>query len=66
MEGYYVYLPATFIYGGFTKEAVRDTNYIRPWPGTDKIYTKYTSGVAVLEAPFFALAHLLSSPLGYP
>ncbi len=66
MEGYYVYLPATFIYGGFNKEAVRDTNYIKAWPGTDKIYTKYTSGVAILEAPFFFIAHLLSSPLEYP
>jgi len=66
MEGYYVYLPATFIYGGFKKEAVRDTNYIKAWPGTDKIYTKYTSGVAILEAPFFFAAHILSYPLGYP
>ncbi len=37
MEGYYVYLPAIVIYGGFKQEAVRDTNYIRPWPGTTKI-----------------------------
>ncbi len=66
MEGYYVYLPATFIYGGFKKQAVRDTNYIQAWPGTDKIYTKYTSGVAILEAPFFLAAHLLSSPLDFP
>jgi hypothetical protein len=66
MEGYYLYLPATFIYDGFSKEAVRDTNYLRPWPGTDKIYTKYTSGVAILESPFFMMAHTLSQPLGYP
>lgn len=66
MEGYYVYLPATVIYGGFKQEAVRDTNYIRAWPGTTKIYTKYTCGVAMLEAPFFAVAHLLSKPLGFP
>lgn len=65
MEGYYLYLPASFIYGGFNQAAVRDTNYLRPWPGTKTIYTKYTCGVAILEAPFFASAHLLSKPLGY-
>lgn len=65
MEGYYMYLPATLIYGNFTKEAVRDTNYLKPWPGTDKVYTKYTCGVAILEAPFFLAAHVLSKPLGY-
>lgn len=65
MEGYYVYLPSTFIYGGFKKEAVRDTNYIQVWPGTQTIYTKYTCGVAYLESPFFLMAHILSRPLGY-
>jgi hypothetical protein len=64
-EGYYIYLPATVIYGGFDKVAVRDTNYLRTWPGTDKIYSKYTCGVAMMEAPFFLAAHALSSPLGY-
>lgn len=66
MEGYYVYLPSTFIYGGFVKEAVRDTNYLRPWQGNGEIFTKYTSGVAILESPFFFSAHLLSKPLGFP
>jgi len=65
MEGYYVYLPAVVIYGDFKKEAVRDTNYIRPFQGTEKILTKYTCGVALLEAPFFLMAHVLSNPLGY-
>ena len=65
MEGYYVYLPATFIHGGFSGFQVKDTSYLKPWPNTDKIYTKYTSGVALLEAPFFLTAHLLSKPLGY-
>lgn len=66
MDGYYLYLPASFIYGGFKQEAVRDTSYLRPFPGTNTIYTKYTCGVAVLEAPFFLAAHTLSTPLGYP
>lgn len=66
MEGYYVYLPATFIYGGFDKVQVRDKDYLKPLPGTTKIYTKYTCGAAILEAPFFLVAHALSGPLGYP
>lgn len=66
MEGYYVYLPATIIFDGFKKEAVRDTNYIQCWPGTNKIFTKYTCGVALLESPFFIAAHLLSRPLNFP
>lgn len=66
MEGYYVYLPCTFIYHDFVKEAVRDTNYLRPFPGTTKIFSKYTCSVAILESPFFLSAHLLSVPLGYP
>ena len=37
MEGYYVDLPSIFIYGGFDKVAVRDTNYLRSFRGTNKI-----------------------------
>ena len=66
MEGYYVYLPATFIYGGFDKVQVRDKDYLKVLPGTNKIYTKYTCGAAILEAPFFLAAHALSGPLGFP
>lgn len=66
MEGYYVYLPATVIYGGFDKVQVRDTSYLRPLPGTNKIFTKYTYGTALLEAPFFLVANGLSGPMGYP
>lgn len=66
MEGYYVYLPATFIYGDFDKVQVRDKDYLKVLPGTNKIYTKYTCGAAILEAPFFLAAHALSGPLGYP
>jgi hypothetical protein len=65
MEGYYVYLPAVFIHGGFEELQVRDTAYLRHWEGTQKIYTKYTSGVAIMEAPFFLIAHAMSKPLGF-
>lgn len=65
MDGYYVYLPAVFIHQGFVREAARDTNYLQVWPGTDKIFTKYTCGVSLLESPFFIVAHILSEPLGF-
>lgn len=65
MEGYYVYLPAIILNAGFDNMQVRDTAYLKSWPGTNKVYTKYTYGVALLEAPFFLIAHLLSQPLGY-
>jgi hypothetical protein len=61
--GYYVYLPATFIYQwdmhkiaggmdtltgrGFTLDTAKEV-----------IFTKYTSGVAFLQLPFFGLTHL--------
>ncbi len=66
MEGYYVYLPSVFIYGDFVKEAVRDTGYIKPYKGTDKIYTKYTCGVAIMEMPFFLISHAFSKVFGWP
>jgi len=56
MEGYYIYLPATFIYGGFDQVKVADKEYLKPFSETNpKIYTKYTCGVALMEAPFFCL-----------
>jgi hypothetical protein len=70
--GYYVHLPATFIYhdvGDYTKsyEAVKkydaaqpdpkvDKYGVRPTP-TGKFAVKYSHGLAILFAPFFAIAH---------
>ena len=65
MEGYYVYLPATIIYHDFVPAAARDTSYLKTYESTNLIYTKYTCGVAILELPFFLVAHGLSRPLGY-
>jgi hypothetical protein len=56
-EGYYMYLPAVFIHGGFENIPVRDTFEYKPYPGTHKILTRFTYGVALLEAPFFLAAH---------
>lgn len=66
LEGYYLYLPSVFIYGDFKQEAIRDTGYLKVFPGTDKVYSKYTCGVAILEMPFFLVGNALSKPLGYP
>lgn len=63
-EGYYLYLPATFIYHGW-----------QVWDGHDglammsccavgdsgTVKTRYTYGVAALEAPFFLAAHAYTS-----
>lgn len=67
--GYYSYLPSLFIYdydghklpkdivgktgGGFTVDSV-----------SGKIKTRYTYGVALMQAPFFALIHLYNKTNG--
>ena len=67
--GYYVYLPALFIYdfdaskfpdgidhktsGGFSLDLARN-----------KVLTKYSCGVAILVAPFFMAAHLAAHVTG--
>ncbi len=55
-EGYYMYLPAVFIYNGFENIPLISPEFDK-FPGTDKIFTKYTYGVSLLEMPFFLLAH---------
>ncbi|MFN8309299.1 MAG: hypothetical protein U0T73_05000 [Chitinophagales bacterium] len=60
-EGYYAYLPATFVYG--LEEMPRRTfiengkPYLPDYPGTHKIFIKYTCGMALLVAPFWLIAH---------
>lgn len=66
---YYVYLPAWFIYGDASLSAVaRDccggefpgfTAIIR-WPGTNRWVNAHPIGVAVLQTPFFLVAHGLT------
>lgn len=70
--GYYVHLPATFIYhdiGDYTKsyQAVKKYDASQPDPKVDKygvrptpigkFAVKYSHGLAILFAPFFAIAH---------
>ncbi len=65
-EGYYMYLPAVFIHGGFEDIPVRCTFEYKPYPGTNKILTRFTYGVALLETPFFLAAHLSRYIQGFP
>jgi hypothetical protein len=60
-EGYYLYLPATFIYGYIDVPVTYIHEVV-----TSPILFKYTYGVAFLEAPFFALAHVAAPLFGYP
>lgn len=76
--GYYLYLPATFIYDdpGLENHAWIDTlqqryhpteTLYQIMPGQDNKWTiKYPCGMAVLWSPFFFVAHAIAEPLGYP
>ncbi len=69
-SGYYIYLPATIIYG-FSPEVypagIDDSlgNGFQLDYVNQKVRTKYSSGVAILQLPFFMTAHILAKPLGY-
>jgi hypothetical protein len=55
-EGYYLYLPALFIYHGFNSIPVRSPGQFPTIKKTGNVYDKYTFGVAILELPFFLVA----------
>lgn len=68
--GYYIYLPATFVFK-FEANQVSDTLSDAVGNGfliqDGKIFTKYPIGVAVMQAPFFLVTHFVVAPaLGYP
>ena len=66
---YYVYLPSWFIYHDVSLASVAEdccggefpasTAIIR-WPGTHRWVNAHPIGVAVMQAPFFAIAHALT------
>lgn len=62
MEGYYAYLPAVFIYGSFDQDSLplHTPKEFKPHPETGRINLRFTYGVALMEAPFFGLAHLIT------
>lgn len=78
--GYYVYLPAAFIHDDIkTLEKSYQTRVkykASGWIATNELVTeaypagenkviKYTMGMAILELPFFAIAHITAGLLGY-
>jgi hypothetical protein len=67
--GYYIYSPAVFFYGFDTHKMPPDLDMATGGGFSidtvkNKLDTKYTYGVALLQLPFFASAHLLSRILG--
>ena len=66
---YYVYLPSVFLYHDATLEPLANDWYggpypdftgIRRWPSTDRWLNLHPIGTAILMAPFFLVADLLS------
>jgi hypothetical protein len=76
VSGYYMYLPATFIYHDLKKCSFADsilTKY-KPTPDFQQAFRhssgnyvmKYTMGQAVMFSPFFLAAHIITQFIGYP
>lgn len=65
-EGYYIYLPALLIHGGFEQAPFVNgcTRYNGP-DGVERTFTKYTCGVALLQSPFVFAGHAAAPLLGY-
>jgi hypothetical protein len=76
VSGYYWYLPSIFIYEDLKGQGFSDSviSKYRFTPVFDQASRSdnggyvltYSSGMAVLYAPFFAVAHVVAKPLGYP
>lgn len=78
-DGYYWYLPSVFIYNDIKGQGFKDRllQKYQPIPPNDFQYgfkvigsnhyvIRYTMGTALLEAPFFLLAHVIAKFSGYP
>lgn len=75
VSGYYIYLPAIFIYHDIKKlswkPAIDEKYYPSSSPyqsfthNTGNQVMKYTGGLAILYSPFFSIAHWLAQPLGF-
>lgn len=76
--GYYWYLPSIFIYHDLKGQHFKDSilQQYQPTPPDDFQYAfkqqsgnyviRYTMGTALLEAPWFFVAHAIARPMGYP
>jgi len=76
-SGYYWYLPSFLIYHDAKHQSFKDSVLDKYHPTYDpqqifmdsasgNYIMKYSSGMAVMELPFFTAAHVLAKPLGYP
>ncbi|MBX3102737.1 MAG: hypothetical protein KF690_09530 [Bacteroidetes bacterium] len=63
-EGYFKYLQAIFIQGGFADLQGRYPGYFPPVESTGRHLIKYTSGVALMQLPFFLPCHLYALATG--
>ena len=59
-EGYYLYLPALTIYGGFDFKPITTAQFPRI-EATGNIYDKYTFGVALMQTPFYLVSSLYAA-----
>ena len=77
VSGYYWYLPATFIYKDLKKIAFKDSILQKYQPtftepqqsmplDNGNFVMKYSSGMAFMYMPFFAVSHISAGILGYP
>ena len=64
-EGYYIYLPAVFVHGGFEDVPFINGCTVYETESGPKTFTKYTYGVALLQSPFFLAAHSIAPILGF-
>jgi hypothetical protein len=69
--GYYVYLPSLFIYNfdpkTFPKDIEKNTGLGFSLDlENDKVVTRYTCGIAILQAPFFIFIHILAAIFDQP
>jgi hypothetical protein len=76
VAGYYYYLPAILIYKDLKKVAFHSdldkkygyqgNDFYAALPSTNgNLVMKYTSGMAIMYAPAFLIAHAIATPLGY-
>ena len=77
VSGYYWYLPSLFIYKDIKHQAFKDSiinryhpanaefNQAMQLPGGNYVM-KYSSGMAAMYLPFFAVAHFSAGLFGYP
>ena len=69
--GYYVYLPGLFVYDfdakKFPEKIEEKTGFgFSLYLEKNKVVTRYTSGIAILQAPFFLLIHGVAGFLDQP